>query len=122
MINKSKEKGSYCTFIGVKINNKNVNVVSYGDSVFFHFKNEKLVHCIPTNKSSDLDNFSKFLNTKILDDPNFFEAEYFNNSNFEIEDGDVIILASDAFSKYILNRNDAIKELSTSQTLMSFII
>ena len=57
LLDKLQDKGAYCTFVGVEIRNDVAKVASYGDSVLFHFRKNRLINSVPVNKSSDLDLF-----------------------------------------------------------------
>ena len=116
------KKGSYCTFVGVKIENDIAKIASYGDSVFFHFRNNILINSIPVNKSSDLDLHSHFLNTNIVNDQECFVEKHFKSEDIVLEKGDVLILSSDAFAKYLLNRNSLIDELINMSTFKEFFL
>jgi serine/threonine protein phosphatase PrpC len=111
LIQQTKEKGSYCTFIGVEINGHNVQVASYGDSVLFHFRNGELIHSIPTDNSSILDEYSNFLNTNVVEKTDFFVEKNFISTSLSLEKDDVVVLASDAFSKYMLDNHSSLNDL-----------
>ena len=121
LIKETQKKGSYCTFVGFEIQNDNVKVVSYGDSVFFHFREKKALKCIPTNESSSLDTYSNFLNTKIANDQGVFKPECFKSEELILEDDDILIMASDALSKYILDNQSCLEDFLQMQSFNEFV-
>ncbi len=121
LIQETQKKGSYCTFVGFNIEHDNVKVASYGDSVFFHFREKKALKFIPTNESSSLDAYSNFLNTKIANDQGMFKAEYFKSEELILKDNDRLVMASDAFSKYILDNQSCLEDLLQIQSFNEFV-
>ena len=120
LLNQLKEKGSYCTFVGVEINGDIAKVASYGDSVLFHFRKGKLINSIPTNNSEKLDSYSNFLNTNIIRDEKCFNENFLKSETLLLEKEDLVILCTDAFSKYLLNNNSLYNELLNITTFKEF--
>lgn len=120
LLNTLYKKGSYCTFVGVEIENDIAKIASYGDSVLFHFRNNILINSIPVNKSSDLDLHSNFLNTNILNDQKYFVEKYFKSENINLEKDDILILSTDAFSKYLLDNTSFLDELIDINSFKEF--
>lgn len=113
-----QKKGGTATFVGVKIENNKLSLISCGDSNVFIFRNNQLI-AFPFSTSVELDNNKHFLNTeKLLAEE--VEESFFITKEFEIETSDVIILATDALSRLLLNNGDSFKHLLQTNDFETF--
>jgi len=103
-------KGGTATFIGLQIcmNNK-LEIIACGDTNFFKINGSDFT-AFPFTNVNDLDNNNHFINTEQLLQ-NKIDDSYFKNTTLEYKSGDIIIIATDALSRLILNNNDVINEL-----------
>ena len=121
LIDSLQQKGSYCTFVGVEINNDTAKIASYGDSVIFHFRNNILLDSIPVNTSVELDACSNFLNTNVVNNQTYFVEEHFKSKNINLAKDDILILSTDAFSKYIFENQSYIDKLVEINSFNDFV-
>jgi len=112
------KKGATATFVGIKIYNKQLDLISCGDSNVFIFRNNQLRGiCFKT--SSELDNNKSFLNTeKIL--ANEVDESFFLTKRIELQYSDIIILATDALSRLLLNNPESFKDLLQVNDFVDF--
>ena len=118
------KKGATATFIGVEITKKNeLKLICSGDSCLFIISKNK-VSPIPFDNIESLDSNKHFLNTeKILKGE--VDESYFIERTFEINDGDTLLIASDAISRLILKNHEAITdilEINSFDNLLSFCL
>ena len=113
------EKGATATFVGVQINKNQLSLISCGDSNFFIIRNNELIASFPFSTCDELDINKHFLNTENLL-AGEVEESFFITKNFEIEISDIIILATDALSRLLLNNTDTLKYLLQSNDFETF--
>ena len=96
-----KDNGAETTFLGLKIidelKSKKIRVWAIGDSNIFHIKKNKLENLFPITKTNDFTNFTSVFTT--LSEKNQFELI---SKEWSVSQGDVIIISTDAFSKWFL--------------------
>lgn len=111
-LEKAKQnKGGTATFIGLqfKVNNK-LEIISCGDTNLFLMNSENKIIAFPYTDVDSLDANNCFINTEQLLHNNIDET-FFKQKSIEFKSDDVIILATDALSRLILNKPSTISEL-----------
>ncbi|MGV8877568.1 MAG: hypothetical protein ACOH2A_00925 [Sphingobacteriaceae bacterium] len=111
-LEKAKQnKGGTATFIGLqfKVNNK-LEIISCGDTNFFLLNSENKIIAFPYTDVNSLDANNFFINTERLLQNNIDET-FFKQKKIEFKSDDVVILATDALSRLILNKPSIISEL-----------
>lgn len=112
------KKGATTTFVGAKVDNNQLSLISCGDSNVFIFRNNQLI-AFPFSTCAELDNNKHFLNTeKLLAEE--VEESFFITKKFEIETSDVVILATDALSRLLLNNGDSFTQLLQTSDFETF--
>lgn len=94
---KWRDKGTGCTFLGLKFFNRKFRAYSVGDCNLFHIRGQELLHSFPLKSSKDFGSVPEQISTKFSQrniDLNFVAFEY--------TIGDVLILATDAISQWLL--------------------
>ncbi len=105
------KRGATSTFIGAIIKNDNtLSIISCGDSNTFILRSDKIIP-FPSTSLDELDEKKHFLNTAKLSD-NEVNKDFFVQQVIHLQQGDTIILASDALSRLML------KNPSTCNTLL----
>ncbi len=106
-------KGGTATFIGLQFNNDNkINVISCGDTNLFLLNSENKIIAFPYSDVDTLDTNNHFINTeKLLQ--NDIDETFFRNKTLEYNNGDKLILATDALSRLILKKPKILNELFT---------
>ncbi len=106
-----KVMGGTATFIGVQIiNNKEIRCISCGDSNLFLIKKNKINSSYPFLNLGELNNNNYFLNTEQLIQDKI-EESFFSQTSIEVEKNDILILATDALSRFILKFPDKLPEI-----------
>lgn len=117
LLNKFYDEGSFATLAAVwKLKNGKCRWACYGDSVAFHYNraSKRLEHSF--GKLADFDEPPFLINCK-----DELDKEGFRAGEFEIDEGSVVFVASDALSHYVLmmyevmNRQDFEEELHSAQ-------
>jgi hypothetical protein len=98
----AKEKGSATTFLGCKINkikkHKKISIWAIGDTNIFQIRHNKIINLFPIKKLEDFSYktfaISSFLKKQKVE---FLYEEWF------VKQGDMILMATDAFSKWFLD-------------------
>ncbi|RKS00573.1 hypothetical protein [Flavobacterium sp. 102] len=105
-----KNKGGTATFIGLQfINDTSIKVLNCGDTCLFVLRSNK-INSFPFKTLEELDNNNYFINTnKLLEDE--IENEYFSFAEINILQDDIIILATDAISRFIFRKPESISLL-----------
>jgi hypothetical protein len=106
-------KGGTSTFIGLQFNNDNkIDVIACGDTNLFLLNSENKIKAFPYTDVDALDTNNHFINTeKLLQ--NEVDETFFKNTTLEYNDGDKLILATDALSRLILKNPKILNELFT---------
>lgn len=95
------KRGATSTFIGARIENDNtLSIISCGDSNTFILRSDKILP-FPSTSLDELDEKKHFLNTAKLSD-NEVNKEFFIQQVIRLQQGDTIILATDALSRLML--------------------
>lgn len=112
---KSKQKGAATTFIGISIGlNNEVRIISCGDSNIFIIKGEEF-DGFPHRNLATLEKEKNFINSqKLL--KNEIDESYFHTSNCKINEGEIIILATDALSRFIFRHPNGIQNILNIKT------
>lgn len=110
-LEKAKQtNGGTATFVGVQLKeNNHLEVISCGDSNLFIVNSRYEIHPFPFKDVSSLDSNNRFINTEELIKGGVNES-YFSPSpkTFKYRPNDIIILATDALSRLILDDKDNI--------------
>jgi len=96
------ELGAFASFLGadIDLSTKLVKIIAVGDSNFFAFKNGKMIQAFPIERSETFSNTPVLISSELH--KNKIEDEFFKKATFEIATGDVLIVATDAISQWIL--------------------
>jgi serine/threonine protein phosphatase PrpC len=114
-------KGGTSTFIGLKfITEKQIEIISCGDSNVFILKKDRKIKPFPFNNVNDLDSNNHFINTEQLIN-NVINDSFFQTNIFEINEGDTVILATDAISRLILKNINILIDLIKYETFEDFL-
>jgi hypothetical protein len=110
------KRGATSTFIGVEIDSNNcLNIISVGDSNLF-IKRGNSIFKYPFKTLEELDSNNNFLNTeKLLS--NDIDETVFNTTRLQLSDNDIIVLGTDALSRFFLK---APNRISTFLILENF--
>jgi hypothetical protein len=112
------KRGAAATFVGIKLYENRLSLISCGDSNVFIFRNNQL-ESFPFSNSDELDNNFHFLNTEKLLAGEVDES-FFKTKDFKIEKSDIVILATDALSRLLLNNSDSFKHLIQTNDFETF--
>lgn len=112
------KKGGTATFVGVKIDNNQLSIISCGDSNIFVLRNNDFFP-FPFATAAELDNNKHFLNTEKLLEGEVDES-FFYTKKFEIQPSDIIILATDALSRLLLNNLESFSFLLQANDFDTF--
>jgi hypothetical protein len=105
---KFQKEGSSATLVGGKIENGNLEAISYGDSLLFHFDKEwNLKKMLPEMNLIDFQKNPELINWK-----HSLKEEFVKRYSAKVETGEKIVLVSDALSVMItaLSQNGDILE------------
>jgi serine/threonine protein phosphatase PrpC len=102
-------KGATATLVGVKIVDKQLKIISCGDSTVFIIKNDQLI-TFPFLSSDELDSNSFFLNTERLLNGEVSES-FFKTETFNVTPTDIIIIATDALSRLLFKEFESFTSL-----------
>jgi len=106
-----QQKGGTTTFLGLQfLNNVQFNLICCGDSNFFLLSNDGRIVGFPYSDVDTLDANNFFINTEQLLQERIDET-FFQNKPFSCKVGDTIILATDALSRLMLKRPEALHSL-----------
>lgn len=106
---RKRQQGGFATFMGVKIENNEVEYISSGDVCGF-IKSEDYLQGFPFSNVEELDQDKGFLGTqKIISREN--GAEQFRQAKISVKRGDKVILMTDAIARLCLKNNNAIQEI-----------
>lgn len=98
----AKENGSAATFLGCKINkiknHKKISIWAIGDTNIFQIRHNKIVNLFPIKKSEDF-SYQTFAISSFLKKQNV----EFLYDEWIVKSGDIILMATDAFSKWFLD-------------------
>jgi hypothetical protein len=110
-----KLKGGTATFIGIQFLDKNkIAYISCGDSNLFLIKKNNDTISFPFLDIDSLNKNNFFLNTEqLLQDK--IEDHYFSQNVFDCEAGEIIIMATDALSRFILKYPEKTVEILSIQ-------
>lgn len=113
-------KGGTATFIGVKFLDENtIDVISIGDSNLFILSKNNQLDSFPFSELELLDKNNFFLNSEQLLQDKIEESCFFKKT-IKIQEGQKIILATDALSRLILQKPNAIYDLILLNNFNSF--
>lgn len=113
-----KESGAYAAFLGLEIDKKNkiARVLAVGDCCLFVFSLEKNLYLVkgffPKKKSSDFDNTPYLICSDVNRNKDLSNAA--RMGRFKIEKNQVLILASDAISAWLMKNIETFKGFSES--------
>jgi len=102
-------KGASATFLGVQFSNKNIDVISCGDTNLFIIDNDT-INGFPYATIEGLNTNNKFINTVQLAEKQTDDS-FFQKRSFPISTAAAYILATDALSRLFLKNNEAIQEI-----------
>jgi hypothetical protein len=95
------DKGAATTFLGCQIldqkKTKKIRIWAIGDSNIFHINNNKIQNLFPVAKIEEFSNMTEAFSS--LPEQN---RSNLSVSEWEIHEGDTIVIATDAFSKWFL--------------------
>ena len=115
---RKKELGSFATFLGAKINENIITVVSSGDVCGFILAGENITS-FPFSTVEELDKDKGFLGTaKILN--NDIQPEQFRLIEKPFNNGNTIFLMTDAIARMCLRNPEEIKIITTLTSFESF--
>jgi len=115
---KSK-KGATSTFIGIQIDsNDYLNVISVGDCNIFIKRGDSILK-YPFNTLEELDSNNFFLNTESLLAKEVDDS-FFYTKKIQLQKNDIIILATDALSRYFINDITRIKTFLSLKNFNDF--
>jgi len=99
-IKEKLDEGSYSTLLGLEINlsRKKWSAISIGDTCLFQIRLEKLLVSFPIEHSDGFSAFTDALNSKYND----LQKISVRVKDGMLEEGDIMILATDAFSHWFL--------------------
>lgn len=116
-----QRKGGTATFIGIRLQeNKNIEVISCGDSSLFLVKSQDEITPFPFSDIHSLDANNYFINTEHLLDDSIDQA-YFKTTSLPYNKDDTIILATDALSRFIFKNPNEVKYLLGISTFDDFL-
>lgn len=113
------KKGGTATFLGVKLANNKIEMISSGDSNLFMLNQENKLTTFPFSDLNSLDSNNHFINTEHLLEGDI-DSSFFYQNTFEFNFGNKLILATDALSRLLLNKPSIINELLTLSDFNSF--
>jgi len=102
--------GASSTFLGIQFSPGLLKVISCGDTNLFLIRDDQITG-FPANNSTEINQCSQFLNTRRFLE-NKVSQDNFIVKDFETHQGDVIILATDALSRLLLDDLDTHHELA----------
>jgi len=111
-LEKSKQnKGGTATFIALRfLNDNEIELISCGDSNLFMLASDSNITAYPFSDLDSLDANNNFINTEALVQEKVDDT-YFTVKSFEYRYGDKFILATDALSRFLINKPDIINEM-----------
>lgn len=118
---KKFSEGSTSTFLGIQFRDQNTfDVLSVGDCNLFIIQKNGDIISYPFDSIDDLNNNQSFLNTINLlkDEPDSIEI---SNVQLKFEDGDKLLLCTDAISRLFLSDKGWIDEIVKFDNFDSFI-
>lgn len=98
---KKREKGSFATLLGLKINNNTIDYISSGDVCFFIVRNNGINISYPFSSVQELDLDKGFIGSKklLMDE---IETNTFYSKKFELKKDDILLLTTDAIARHLL--------------------
>lgn len=106
---RKRQQGGFATFMGVKIENNEVEYISSGDVCGF-IKTENYLLSFPFSNVEELDQDKGFLGTqKIISGEN--KAEQFRQAKIGVKRGDKVILMTDAIARLCLKNNNIVEQI-----------
>lgn len=96
------EMGAFASFLGADIDllTEMAKITAVGDSNFFAFRNGQMIKAFPIERSDAFNNTPVLVSSELH--KNKRNDEFFKKATFEIANGDVLIIATDAISQWIL--------------------
>jgi hypothetical protein len=120
-----QKKGATATFIGLQFLNENeFKLIACGDSNLFLVSSANRFSAYPFGDVNLLDSNNHFINTEQLLQGQI-DSSFFKSETIKYENGDKIILATDALSRLILKNPSVLKdlpEISNFDQLHSFCL
>lgn len=102
--------GGSSTFVGVRIQEFDLSIISVGDSNVFILSGDEPERLFPFTSVNELDSNKEFLNTEeILKDK--VGLSFFKTAKYSVQAGDIIVLATDALSRLILSNPAILKKI-----------
>lgn len=102
--------GASSTFLGIQLDQNIMSFISVGDSNLFVLRGSVIFSSFPYSSVEQLDQNKEFLNSEeILKDK--VALSFFKTNTFKVEEGDQIILATDALSRLILSDQTVLKQV-----------
>lgn len=115
---RKKELGSFATFLGAKITDTSIKVISSGDVCGFILDGER-ISSFPFSTVDELDKDKGFLGTaKIL--KNDIQPEQFRLGEKSLRKGNTIFLMTDAIARMCLRNPENVKIINTLTSFESF--
>lgn len=115
---RKKELGSFATFLGAKITDTSIRVISSGDVCGFILDGES-ISSFPFSTVDELDKDKGFLGTaKIL--KNDIQPEQFRLGEKSLRKGNTIFLMTDAIAKMCLRNPENVKIINTFTSFENF--
>jgi hypothetical protein len=104
------DRGSFATLLGVELapNGSDIEVLALGDSVAFHVRSDSLLVSFPYTTPEEFDARPLLLSTVAASNSFVTESGFFSrnsSSTWSIETGDLILVATDAVSQWVLNEH-----------------
>jgi serine/threonine protein phosphatase PrpC len=117
----NKKQGASATFLGIKIYSSfKIDVISCGDTNLFLIRQDGSLLKFPHNDIHSLDSSSKFINSINLSLGDINES-FFDITSFKFQPTDILIMATDALSKLILNEPEVLQELLLIHSFDEFL-
>jgi hypothetical protein len=114
-------KGGTATFLGLQFKNDNkIDVISCGDTNLFVLNSTDNIFAFPFTDIESLDSNNHFINTNQLIENNI-DGTFFKERTIECKPNDIIIIATDALSRLILEKPSTISELIKIKTFNQYL-
>lgn len=101
----NRQEPAAATFAGVLVQPPTWRAVTVGDSCLFHVRGDRLLLSTPLSRSREFGGHPECLMTSRRE---ALDARWFSEGT--VQEGDLLILATDAFSKWILSQHEAGEE------------
>lgn len=99
--------GATTTFLGIKIDENFIEIISCGDSNVFVIKENGNCESYPFNTVDDLDNNKDFINTEKV---NEIEIDTLYHNKIQLSKNDKVIVCTDALSRLLLSDTSLLKQ------------